>query len=166
MGLSLQLERVGMAGMFRGFVAGILGCLLWVGVMLVYVAATRSTEGEEPSFIVTLLVVLISGTVTAAPCVLSQMTRGRWTLEDYGLQERITPLVSFLPFGLTRERVIRWQDIESFGVNEMRLRGGRVLHYFRVHIPGRPRIEIARKEKEEDPQFDEFVAEFSRRMTK
>ena len=161
---SFQLQRIGMAGMLRGFVAGILGCVLWVGAMVVYITSSNGAEGEASSLVATVLLLLISGAFTALPSIASQITRGRWELEEFGVHERITPLVSFLPFGLSRERLVRWEDIERFGVKEMRMRGGRVLHYFRAYIKDEPRIEIARKDRKDDPQFDAFVAEISRRM--
>lgn len=162
----MKLERIGIAGLLRGFVAGMLGCILWVAVVMAYVTAAGGAEGEGSSVMETVLLMLVSAAVTVVPFIASQMTRGCWSLDEMGLHERITPLVSFLPFGVNRERLVRWQDVEKFGVDEVRLRGDRVLHYFRVHITGRPRIEVVRKETKDDPGFDEFVAEFARRMAK
>lgn len=164
MGSSVELERIGVSSVWRGIVAGLLGCLLWVNVMVAVITAAGPAEGEAPSVVEIVILMLVSASVTAAPCVASQMTRGRWSLEESGVRERIKPLVSFLPLGLNRDRLVRWQDIESFGVEEIRMRGGRVLHYFRARIPGRPLIEIPRKESKPDPAFDEFVTEFSQRM--
>jgi hypothetical protein len=161
-----QLERVAIAGTLRLAVAALVGIGLWLGFLMGGLVKLQ-LFGDNPSDLVAAGAVLGSGMITALPAILSQFTRGRWVLEDLGIQETQTPLVSFLPFGLYRDRFIRWQDIESFGVRQMTLRQKgteRILHSFEAVIPGHPKIQIGRKEKKEDPQFDGFVATFSRRM--
>jgi hypothetical protein len=164
-----RLERTGMAGMLRGIVAGFAGVGLWLGLLFGWMSLV-SGDGEAPSVGVIFLALVLTALVSVVPLVLSQMTRGRWVLEETGIQETLKPLVSFLPFGLHQERFVRWHDIEGFGIREIQMRGNhsdgtpRILHYFRITIPGRPHIEFRRKEAEIDAEFDGFVAEFTRRM--
>lgn len=167
---SLKIERVGFAGTLRGFIAGIVGSGLWVGLMMLYLSAMAGAP--TPSTAVMMLIVLLAASVTALPCMLSQMIRGKWVIEETGVHEKIVPLVSFLPLGLNRERLVRWQDIKSYGVREVAVRGqsaGRrssrkMLYYFRAVVVGQPNIDIARKDKKQDDDFDGFTNEFSRRM--
>lgn len=154
------IERTGMAGKWRSAAAGLLGCGLWVGMLLVYIDLRMGSE--PPSLIELLFVILITAAVSVAPLILSQMTRGRWVLEENGVSEKITPLVPFLPLGLNRQRFVKWGDIESCGVYRIRVTRDVYHDFFRAEISGQPRIEISRKKAPLDPEFTDFAAEFLR----
>jgi hypothetical protein len=161
-----RIERVAIASTVRMAVAALTGITLWLAI-LIGGFVELELLGDDPSDFAFLGAVVGSGLITVFPAVLSQFTRGQWVLENMGLQESHAPLIAWLPFGLYRERFIRWQDVETFHVREFTLRQKgttRVMHFFEASIHGQPDIQITRKEKPEDPIFDGFVAEFSRRM--
>ncbi len=162
---TIAIQRVTLAGFGRGLLGSLIGCGLWLGALMAYVSGREGSASEGEIF----AVMLLSGACTLLPSILSQMTRGHWVIEESGVRERIMPLVSFLPFGLQRERQVKWADVESFELKEIRLRGDRpgkrrVRRYLRVMVSGQPAFEIPRKEDREDVAFERFAAELSHRL--
>lgn len=162
---AIAIQRVTLAGFGRGLLGSLIGCGLWLGALMAYVSGREGSVSEGEIF----AVMVLSGVCTLLPSILIQMTRGHWVIEESGVRERIVPLVSFLPFGSQRERQVKWADVESFDIKEIRLRGDRpgqrrVRRYLSVNVSGQPAFKIPQKEGREDVAFERFAAEFSHRM--
>jgi hypothetical protein len=153
------LRSVGHAGFRRLAAAGVVGILL----AIVYAEGILSPGGVDISTGWAALLALGLIVMIALP-VMSQFTRGEWSADGSGIAEQIRPLVPMLPFGLHRQRHIRWGDITGHRLVEVGTRGRRSIA-FRINVRNSPPIVVYRKERGNDGAFERFVAVVTAQLT-
>jgi hypothetical protein len=159
MNLSNEIRTVGTAGKLRATLAALAGCALFVVAINLLISATAGEEFSTP--VVALILIPVLGAM-ALP-ILTQFVRQHWWLDSEGIQERITPLLPWLPFGLRRERHLKWPDLSGCQIVERRHRD-KVFHVLHVKVSSPPDIRVYRKARGTDDSFDRFAASLQKQL--